>query len=313
VTTNSWRFGLAALIAAAPPRASAQAPPVFRASIEAVYVDVFVSRGGQPIPGLQASNFELKDNGVRQAPELVAAESRPLRPVLVFDTSSSLTGERLAALKAAGVAFLNGLRPADQAALVAFSDEITWLAPETADRAAVRHALDRLQAAGATSAFDALYAALALSEEEGRSLIVLFTDGEDNMSFLGEKQLMTALERSNALVHTVGWREPVPAPPWVSGLSSSPPPEPDHIRVLRRVAETAGGRFWAADSPERLRRAFGEIADAMGHRYILRYEPQGLKREGWHRIEIKLRGQKGDLQARHGYWVAPRTSRNTVQ
>lgn len=307
MTTYSRLFGATALIAAAATtRASAQAPPVFRASIEAVHVDVFVSRGGQPIPGLQASNFELKDNGVRQAPELVAAESRPLRAVLVFDTSSSLAGERLAALKAAGKAFLDGLRPADQAALVAFSDEITWLAPETADRAAVRHALDGLQAAGATSAFDALYAALALSEEEGRSLIVLFTDGEDNMSFLGEKQLTTAVERSNALVHTVGWREPVPAPLWVSGVSSTPPPEPDHIRVLRHVAETAGGRFWAADSPERLRRAFGDIADAMGHRYILGYEPQGVKREGWHRIEIRLRGQKGDLQARHGYWVAPR-------
>jgi hypothetical protein len=41
----------------------------------------------------------------------------------------------------------------------------------------------------------------------------------------------------------------------------------------------------------------------MSHRYILRYEPHGVKREGWHRIQIKLRGQKGDLQARHGYWV----------
>ena len=51
---------------------SAQTPPVFRSSVESVYVDVFVSRGGQPIPGLHASSFELKDNGGRQAFELVA-------------------------------------------------------------------------------------------------------------------------------------------------------------------------------------------------------------------------------------------------
>ncbi len=74
---------------------------------------------------------------------------------------------------------------------------------------------------------------------------------------------------------------------------------------LRQIAEATGGRFWWADSPERLRRVFAEIADAMSHRYILRYEPQGVKREGWHRIDIKLRGQKGDLQARRGCWVAP--------
>jgi VWFA-related protein len=297
---------VAALAAAVIPGASAQAPPVFRTSVESVYVDVFVSRGGEPIPGLRLSSFELKDNGVRQAAELVAAESMPLRAVLVFDTSSSVVGERLAALKAAGDAFLKGLRPADQVALVGFSEEITWLAPTTTDKAAVRRALDRLEPAGATAAFDALFAAVALSEEGGRPLIVLFTDGEDNMSFLGEKDALTAVERSNALVHTVCWRAP--------GVTSSHPAlinaeelsELEQSLGLRQIAEATGGRFWGADSPERLRRAFAQIADSMGHRYILRYEPQGVKREGWHRIEIKLRGQKGDVQARHGYWVAPR-------
>jgi VWFA-related protein len=291
-------------VAAAVPGAPSQAPPVFRATVESVYVDVFVSRGGQPIPGLQASSFELKDNGVRQVAELLVAESQPLHAVLVFDTSSSLAGERLTALKAAGKAFLDGLGPEDQVALVGFSEEIAWLTSSTADKAAVRRALDNLEAAGTTAAFDALYAAVALSEEAGRSLIVLFTDGEDNMSVLSEKQLVTVVERSNALVHTVGWREP--------GITSEPGLITAEITVpnqafppLRQIAEASGGRFWWADSPEQLRRAFAEIADAMSHRYILRYEPQGVKREGWHRIEIKLRGQKGDLQARHGYWVAP--------
>ena len=300
------RLGVVVLaVSALVPCVSAQAPPVFRSTIEAVYVDVFVSRGGQPIPGLQAASFELKDNGVRQAVELVAAESMPLRAVLVFDTSSSVIGGRLAALKAAGDAFLRGLRPADEVALVGFSEEIAWLAPATADKTAVRRALDRLEPTGATAAFDALYAAVALSEEGGRSLIVLFTDGEDNMSFLGEKQLLTAVQRSNALVHTVGWREPGRTEPVPGRINEAELSEEDQTRALRQIAEAAGGRFWGADSPERLQRAFAEIADAMSHRYILRYEPQGMTRGGWHRIEIKLKGQKGDLQARHGYWVAP--------
>jgi Ca-activated chloride channel family protein len=274
-------------------RSGAQAPPVFRSSVEAVHVDVFVSRGGQPVPGLPASSFELKDNGVRQAPELVAAESRPLRAVLVFDTSSSLMGRRLSALKSAGDAFLEGLRPDDQVALVGFSEEVAWLAPTTADKDEIRRALDRLEAAGATAVFDALYAAIALSEPSGRALIVLFTDGEDNMSFLGAKALATAVERSNALLHVVGWQQERDAA------------ESDQVQALRNIAESSGGRSWEADSPDRLRRAFAAIADAMGHRYVLRYEPQGVKREGWHRIEITLRGQKGDVQARHGYWIGP--------
>jgi VWFA-related protein len=296
-------------LALAPP-GRAQAPPVFSASIESVYVDVFVSKAGQPIPGLRAANFELKDNGVAQSPELVAAESLPLRTYLVFDTSSSLIGERLAGLKAAGEAFLSGLRPSDEASLLSFSEEISWLAPPTADKATVRKALARLQPAGATSAYDALYAALALAGDTGRALIVLFTDGEDNMSVLDEKQIVRAVERSNALVHTVGWIDPIVVQSIQVGrvgrITSSAPPEPDHIRALRLIAEATGGRFWGTDSPERLRRAFAEIADAMGQRYVLRYEARGVKRDGWHRIEIKLREVKGDIQARRGYWVAPR-------
>ena len=300
----------AAVTALAAPRTLAQAPPVFRASVEATFVDVFVNRDGQPIAGLDVSSFELKDNGVRQAIELVAAESRPLRTVLVFDTSSSVQGERLAALRAAGDAFLSGLRPADEAALVAFSEEITWLASATADKASVRSALSRLRAEGATGVFDALYAAVALSEEAGTSLIVLFTDGEDNLSFLGEAELATAVARSNALVHAVGWIEEMAARPTALDHIGAPDlPEPDHRRALRKIAEASGGRFWPANSAERLRRAFAGIADAMGHRYVLRYEPRGVKREGWHRIEVKLVGRKGDVQARHGYWVGPAAAR----
>jgi tight adherence protein B len=296
--------GVAAFaIAAAVPGAAAQTPPVFRASVESVYVDAFVSRGEQSVPGLQASAFELKDDGVRQTIELVAADSQPLRAVLVFDTSESLVGERLAALKAAGNAFLDGLLPGDQVALVAFSEEVAQLCPSTADRAAVRRALDALEPAGTTAVFDALYAAVSLSEEGGRSLIVLFTDGRDNMSVLGEKDLLNVVERSNVLVHTVGWRESGATS--AAGLLREEIVVPNQAFVpLRRIAEATGGRSWWADSPEELRRAFAAIAEAMSHRYVLRYEPQGVKREGWHRIEIKLRGGKGDVRARPGYWVA---------
>jgi VWFA-related protein len=224
--------------------------------------------------------------------------------MLVFDTSSSLAGARLEALKAAGEAFLAGLRPADQVGLVTFSQEIARQAGPTADKSVLRWALAGVTAEGATAAFDALYAGLTLSEGGGRSLVVLFSDGEDNMSFLGERQLRAVAERANALVHVVAWRAPAELGTRnYRVIEPIQPSEPDHIRALRRIAEASGGRLWGADSPERLRQAFAAIADAMGHRYVLRYEPSGTRREGWHPLEVKLRGQKGDVQARRGYWV----------
>jgi VWFA-related protein len=168
----------------------------------------------------------------------------------------------------------------------------------------VSRALSAAQAEGATAVFDALYAGLTLSDGGGRALVVLFSDGEDNMSFLGEKQLRVAAERSNALVHVVAWRAPdVAMTVTFRGPQTVQLSEPDHIRALRRIAEASGGQLWGADSPERLRQTFAAIADAMGHRYVLRYEPAGTRRAGWHQLEVKLRGPKGDVQARRGYWV----------
>jgi hypothetical protein len=44
----------------------------------------------------------------------------------------------------------------------------------------------------------------------------------------------------------------------------------------------------------------------MSRRYVLRYEPQGTKRPGWHKLEVRLKSKRGDIQGRPGYWVAER-------
>jgi VWFA-related protein len=280
---------LLAFTGALVPNALAQAPPVFRAEVESTYVDVFVSDGGRAVPGLRAANFVLEDNGVRQEVELVSADTRSLHAILVFDTSSSVAGEKLAALRSAGEAFLDGLRPLDEAALVTFSHEIAWAAGPTADKQVVRGALQRLEAKGATALFDALYAALTLGDIRGRSLVVLFTDGDDNTSLLGDSQLRIVAERSNALIHVVGLGD-----------------RSDQRALLRDIADRAGGRFWTPESPRRLRDAFAAIAASMGERYVLRYAPQGVKREGWHSLNVRLKDAKGTVQARRGYWVGGR-------
>jgi len=36
---------------------------------------------------------------------------------------------------------------------------------------------------------------------------------------------------------------------------------------------------------------------------VLRYEAENVARAGWHTIAVRLRGKKGEVQARRGYWV----------
>src|SRR6187455_1897665 len=130
------KLALASLLALLMGAASVQQPPaasqtprppaVFGVQVDNVYVDAFVSQRRDPVTGLLASDFELKDNGVVQKLDLVAAEALPLLAVLVFDSSNSLAGEKLAALQASGRAFLESLRPQDEVSLFTFAGETQW-------------------------------------------------------------------------------------------------------------------------------------------------------------------------------------------
>jgi VWFA-related protein len=291
-----------------------QAPvPVFGVEVETVYIDAFVTHGDSPVLGLQAGDFELRDNGVVQRLELASADTQPVLAVMAFDMSNSLEGEKLAALRAAGRALLEALRPEDEATLFTFSDEVRWLKMPTTDKAAVGQALEQLQPGGGSPVMDALYAALMLPRSRGRTLVVLFTDGIDNSSWLDGRRVRLAAERSNAMVHVVSLKAPEAASFPNASLDfklmrvpteSNAVLEFENPWTLRRIAEATGGRSWEADSKDRLKAAFTAIAEAMGRRYVLRYTAENVKRPGWHTVELKLRGKRGDVHTRAGYWVA---------
>ena len=184
----------AALLAASTP----QAPPVFRAEVDVVRVEVLVTRGGTPVRGLGAADFEVRDNGRLQALEPILEEETPVDAILVLDMSGSVNGPKLDALKAAGRAFLDGLREGEQAALLAFHHEVQLLEPLTADVGAVRRALERASPRGSTALVDAVYSALRLREPgERRTAIVVFSDGIDNLSWLPASDVVEAASRSN--------------------------------------------------------------------------------------------------------------------
>ncbi|MET0553802.1 MAG: VWA domain-containing protein [Vicinamibacteria bacterium] len=297
-------------------------PPVFAAAVDSVYVDVFVVRDGKPVRGLTAAHFELRDEGVVQPVELVSVDRVPLVAVLAFDSSSSVGGPKLRVLQESGAAFLEGLAEADEAGLVTFNDEVAWRVVPTADKAQVARALATLRPRGGTALYDGVLAAATLPTARVRTLVVAFSDGQDNSSWLDARQLRAALDRSNALLHVVGL---VPAPKGLALEASTHRPnesfevarsatvpsmvqrtgqhvEARHVRIVRELAESTGGRFWRADSVDRVREAFAAVAESMRHRYVLRFEPPAGAKPGWRRLEVRLKKASGDLQARRGYW-----------
>jgi len=278
-------------------------PPIFAVRVESVLIDAFVTNDGDPVPGLTARDFVLKDNGVAQPFDLLPAEALPIRALLVFDTSSSMQGAKLDRLRAAAQSFLERLRPHDEVALVSFSDEITWRTPLTDDRAAVRRGLESLQPRGATSAFDALFSALVVPRSAQRTLVVVFSDGEDMTSWLGAKQIQGAVERSNALIHVVAARSEDFQSGFISTYRSS---DSAHMRTWRTLSTITGGSLIEVKSPDRIAAAFSQIVDQMKNRYVLRYTPEDEPASGWHALDLQLTSRKGRVRGRTGYWVEKR-------
>ena len=292
-----------ALVAAA--SAQAPPPPTFTVGVEGVFVDVFVTDGSRPVVGLTAADFELRDNGVRQPVELVAVESLPLTTFLLLDTSGSVAGEKLLRLQAAGRALLGGLRADDEASLVTFDQEVRVRVPPTSDRPRLERAVNGILPGGATALYDALYAGTLIVSGRGRSLLVVFTDGEDNLSWLDAAQVRRVLLESNVLVQAVGIVPREEGTTRDSLFVSRPGDEPPHVRTLRHLAEVTGGRFWAASAPDELAAAFLAILEAMKTRYVLRFEPGRAKREGLHELEVKLTRRRGSVHCRKAYFVGP--------
>jgi VWFA-related protein len=284
------------LLALAPPTpvAVAQAPPpVFGVDVEVVRVDVAVTRRGAPVEGLGRADFELYEDGRRQKLDSVLEEKDvPLDAALVLDLSFSVRGRRLAELRRAALAFLEGLRRGDQAELIGFSHQITLLQPLSADLDRVREAVRAAAGAGSTALRDAVFAALAADVPgHRRSAVVVFSDGVDNASWLSEDAVEQAARRSPSVVYAVVSR---PAD------HKTPTAQP----LLARLARATGGRVWESRD-EDLRRTFLELLEHLRGRYLLTYTPPRPARAGWHDLEVRLRGRKGDVLARPGYFRRP--------
>jgi VWFA-related protein len=275
---------LAATLLAA---AAAQAPPVFRAEVGVVRVEVLVTRRGSPVRGLAAADFELRDDGLLQDLEPILEEQTPVDAVLVLDASGSVSGSKLDSLQAAAGAFLDGLRSGEHAAVLAFNHEVQLLQTLTTDLAAVRRALDRVSPRGSTALVDAVYAALRLRElGDRRTAIVVFSDGIDNLSWLSASDVVEAAARSNAIVYGVT----------VRGKGDRKEP------FLGDVARATGGRLFEVSSERDLRARFLDVIEDIRSRYVLRYVPGGPGSPGWHGLAVRLRNGKGVVLARPGYW-----------
>jgi Ca-activated chloride channel family protein len=292
-------------LAAALASSSAEAQAVFSSETALVNVAVTVEdANGRPIEGLTARDFVVTEDGRRQKLDLCArmgeggTPSTSLDVALLVDTSDSM----LATLRRSqdvAVRFLTKL-PNAQEIIVVFFDQTQRL--EHFDREHPEALFERVRTlpeGGNTAVRDAIAFSLRqLTRSNGRSALVLLTDGIDTVSTTAPAALDRAVQSHAVTIYPVAY----PA----SETGDGPDPQ-QALKELGRLAQVTGGRLFKLENEAALPGVLDEIVADLRSQYVLGFTPDASGAPGRvRRIAVKVPG-RGRVVVRHrvGYRLQP--------
>jgi Ca-activated chloride channel family protein len=262
----------------------------------ALYATV-VDANGRLQPDLQREHFEVYDNGKPVPMTVFENAIQPIRVVVMLDTSGSMT-LYLEMLKQAAEQFVIRLLPEDRARIGTFSDRI-WISPQfTQNRDDLIRVLHNdIQFGNPTMLWDAVDASMsALSKEEGRRVVLVFTDGEDTASRrTDDDSILARALQEEFMIYGIGLRT------MVLGRESRPD------RNLKKLAEQTGGGFVELNRATDLGAAFTRVADELHRQYVLGFTPPVLDGKP-HTLEVRVKVPGMTARARKSY-IAGRASK----
>lgn len=279
---------LAAAIAAAPLAQTSQ-QPVFRADTERVRVDVVVTERGQPVANLVADDFEIRDNGKPGAALELTKTTGGIAVAVAVDLSGSIQQEGWEEMQDACVAVAESLGQIDSAWLLTFTDHVSLALGPARNPMAIRRALANVQLGGGSSVWDAMFSAAAIaSGQSGRTLALMLSDGYDTTSYLDERRALEVFKRSEVAVTAIRPRQVA-----------------DGFIALERAAILTGGKVLKSEPDRGIPQQVRDLIAEYRLGYVLSYKaPTGAEpKDGWHKIDVKLKGKKGDVRARAGYYT----------
>jgi len=290
-----------AMLTVVPVRPSGQ-QPTFRAETELVNLGITVlDKRGNFIADLAGDNFEILEDGKPQTIRLFArgdeTDSAPeLHVGLLLDTSGSM-GEDIGLARSAAVKFLNTLSDARDITLVDFDTEVRVAKYEQQNFARMVERIRSRKPEGFTAMYDALGVYLeGATEDEGRTILVLFTDGGDTRSTLTFNDALTALRASDVTVYTIGFLE-----------HQSTGVRFEQRTRLTQIAEETGGQAFFPLSMKEISDAYDRILAQIRAQYSIGYLSTNTAHDGrWRKVDIRVR--RADLKdlrirSRKGYFA----------
>jgi VWFA-related protein len=305
---RAWWLGLAlaaaavaASLAAARTAKAGGQQTVFRAETDVVTVGVTVrDRAGVPITDLDRGAFTVLEDGRAQAITFFARGDQENGAVethvgLLLDTSGSM-GADIELARRAAVRFLNTIRDAVDMTLVDFDAEVRVARYTQQDFPRMVERIRTRKLGGDTAFYDALGVYLdGAAESDGRTVLVIFTDGGDTKSAIPFKDIMNLLRAASVTVYAVGFLEH----------------QPTSVRAEQRLrliqmAEETGGEAIFPQSMKEIEAAYDRVVAGIRAQYTLGYTSTNPAKDGrWRRVEVKVAGAGRDRRVltRKGYFA----------
>jgi len=288
--------------------------PTYRKNVTVVTVQFNVKdKHGELIPNLPKDHFELLEDGRPQNIKYFSTLSdQPLTLGLLIDSSKSMERTLPEEKVVAGGFLQKVLTPKDLAFVISFDVSVDLLQDLTTDMHLLRTGLDKArintntigigpgqignpgpvptaQNMKGTLLFDAVYLAAdeVLGRQSGRKAMVILTDGDDVGSKLRLKDAIEAAQKADVVSYV---------------LLITDPMYPSNYGDMAKLCEQTGGRIIEVRNPNKLDKAFAEIAAELRSQYSIGFSSDNPKNDGKFRhLEVKSRdGYK--VQARKGYY-----------
>jgi VWFA-related protein len=267
-------------------------------SVDRVSVGVIVTDArGHFVEGLRREDFRIFDNGIEQPLTDFVAVEEPAQVLLLIEAGPAVYLLEGGHVQAA-VAMLDGLSNGDRVAVVKYADSPTALLDFTPDKRAALGAFGQLRfnlGFGSLNLTSSVSKVLEwLASVPGKKTIVLLSTGVDTSPSSESARAMQQLKVSDVRLLAVSLagdlQNPQPA-----GKKKSPATDYSKIaaqfekanQLLKRMAESTGGRAYFPANVKEFNSVYAEIAQLVRHEYNLAFAPP--VRDGLvHAIEVHV-------------------------
>lgn len=255
-----------------------------------------VDKKGTLVTALGRDDFELFEDGKRQNVTLFShgdgETTIPLHLGLLLDGSGSMEQD-ISLARGASIKFLNLLPQAEDITLVDFDTQIRVTRYPQRDFARLIERIRGRKPDGFTALYDAVGVYLdGADQQNGRSILVMYTDGGDTRSTVTFGAILDLLKASQTTVYAVG-------------LVEHQGSYRHELRMrIQQMVDATGGQALFPSALKDLDSSYEKILQEIKAQYHLGYVPSNAAQDGsWRKVEVKLKRSDLKLRTRKGYFA----------